>query len=234
MKITEFRKLIREEVRRVLKEAKVASNLKITSRAKPEELKKACGSFLTIKKVGGKDKYGDTIYTADLNVDAMLAAKKANSKMEIVKDVNFVSVYYNKYDHFDFDTKNVPADVLSAIPSKSKSSEGAEVTVQISDPEDNFMVPEDYGIPTIVQSIVGKPKFSAAAEQNQDVYEKEVNSFILKVEKALLAAGKKVVPTLQKGTIEDGSIIFKVSGKLNPADQSKLKALFKGAKSVEF
>jgi hypothetical protein len=94
------------------------------------------------------------------------------------------------------------------------------VTVQISDPIDDFGYAGDFGIPTSVKSLVGKPN--------------ESNSFIFKLEKALLSVGQQAVPGLEKYTIEDGGIIFKLPDSAGNAEKAKLKKVFSGAKEVEF
>ena len=233
MKITEFRRLIREEVSKVLKEQKGTLNNVEVSTTTLEflplaTLKKLFGSFLVIKQGPSESEY-TTKYTVDLSVDALVSLLKSNKDYSTLVDSTTVDVYYKGNDNISINKKSLPTDVVSTLEKVGFKNESPDqVVIQISDPADDFGAPDDYSIPTIVQSIVGKPTFSSAAEDNTDVYDRE------KVEAALLAVGKKVVPGLKKYTIEDGAIIFEIPGKATPNIKAKLKKVYQGAKSVEF
>jgi hypothetical protein len=206
MKISEFRKLIREEVRKVISEQRgTINNVKVytlsTDLMSPLEFKKAFGSFLTIKQ-GPTNSQNQAEYTVDLSVDTLVNLLKSNKNFEVQSDNTNVEVYYKGDDQMTIKSKSLPANVVSTLKAFEKGFEKRNlVTVQISDPMDDFMAPEDYSIPTAVLAAVGKPTFSSAAGDSTNVYEKEIHKYIKKVEAALLAAGQKMVPGLKKYTI---------------------------------
>ena len=107
------------------------------------------------------------------------------------------------------------------------------IAIQIADEEDGFEYPDGYQLPEVIQSIVGDFNPSADPDDESE-FDYELDQYLAKIQKALLAAGKKVIPDLQMYAQEDGFIYFKTSKKITPEMQAKLKALYKGAKSIEF
>jgi hypothetical protein len=241
MKLSEFRKLIREEVRKVVnEEASIIKNAQasIDDDISTSEMNKMFGSFLTVKQGPTKGDYANNKYVVDLNVDALSSLLKSNKDYSTTDFHDTLMVFYKGSDSIDISSKSLPKDVITTLiklGNKSNQKENTIVTVQIADDaQDDFYDPENYNIPTAIQSMVGKPVFSQAAGENEDVYDKEIGKYIRKVEKVLLAAGQKVVPSLEKHTIEDGAIIFKTKGKITPDMKAKLKRVFQGAKIVDF
>ena len=237
MKLQQFRKLLREEIRRVLKEQKnVLKNVTVdhVETTSPSKFKKLFGSLFAIKKGPKKTQYTYE-YIVDLDVEALIALLKSSKDYSTVNMGYGIDVYYKGSDSMLITTKGLPKDVASAIAAAGRKQEDEipTVSIQISDPEDDFRVPEDYGIPTVIQSLVGDVKYTGD-EDDEDAFEDDINKYVAKIEKALLAAGKKVISGMKKYTIEDGHIIFQLPRKLTPQEQSKLKALYKGAKSVDF
>jgi len=116
---------------------------------------------------------------------------------------------------------------------KIVKEEVSTVAIQIADEEDGFEYPDGYQLPKVIQSIVGDFNPSADPEDDSE-FDYELDQYLAKIQKALLAAGKKVIPDLQKYAQEDGFIYLKTSQKITPQIQAKLKALYKGAKSIEF
>jgi hypothetical protein len=237
MKASEFRKLIREEVSRILKEEnKVIKNAEastITSFPK-SKVQKLFGSFLSIKQGPTKDDYTNN-YVVDLDVDALLSLLKSNKDYSTLNPSYAVNVYYKGNDSISLDAKSLPKDVISALAKAGDKYSDTEnlISLQVGNPSDDFENPEEYYLPTVVQSAVGD--FAPTVDpEDDDAYSDEVDRYLSKVEKALLVLGKKIVPGMKKYAKEDGYIVFELPTKPDAQTQSKLKTIFKGVKSIEF
>ena len=238
MKLSEFRKLIREEVRKVVNEAtSVIKNaqVSVSNDMSTSQMNKMFGSFLTVKQGPTIGKYSDK-YVVDLNVDALTSLLKSNKDYTTLGFDYALMVFFKGDDAVDIDSKSIPKDVFTTLEKLGDKSSQKEniVSIQISEPEDDFRVPEDYGMPTVIKSLIGDIKYSPDAEEDEDVFENDINRYVSKIEKLLLSAGRKAVPGLEKYTIEDGAIIFKIKNKGTPDIKAKLKKVFQGAKSIDF
>ena len=241
MKISEFKKLIREEIRRVINEGKVISNVKAgVLPSNQPKVDKLFGSFIKVTQGPTKSADGFFLnYVVDLDTDALLNLLKSDKNYQVpswaYEQMNLLQIYYKGSIPFEINAKNIPRDIALALVQAGKRQREIEslITIQISDPQDDFGVPDDYGIPIVAQSLVGKITYSGDSD-DEEAYENDINRYVLKIEKVLLAAGKKIVPGLQKYTMEDGAIVFKSPKALDVQTQAKLKALYKGAKSIEF
>ena len=100
MTTIKLRKLIREEVRRALKES-VLKDIKVSTSNfdfPTPKLKKIHGSYLTIKQ-GRTKTQNDFEYIADLDVDALISLLKSNKDYQTLpvdQNYNTISVYYKK------------------------------------------------------------------------------------------------------------------------------------------
>ena len=70
------------------------------------------------------------------------------------------------------------------------------IAIQIADEEDGFEYPDGYQLPKVIQSIVGDFNPSADPDDESE-FDYELDQYLAKIQKALLAAGKKVIPDLQ-------------------------------------
>ena len=244
MKAQEFRKLIREEIRRVLKEAatgtlrNVKANVFIFSGKETDELQlmdKFFGKFITVKQAPNED--GDAV--VDLNVTELLNllqknAKYSSEKARYSKKPGDVSVYFGGNDAIEL--YGLPADTADAILSANVSRPAAQVysvTVQIgADPYANFDDFEDYMIPEIAKRAIGMPKITAAPETSAEG--RQIDQYVAKLEKTLLAAAKRVVPGIKSMATEEGGFVFQLPGQPDSQMKSKLKSLFAGARKVTF
>jgi hypothetical protein len=238
MKLSEFRKLIREEVRKVVnEEASIIKNAEVSVEddMSTSEMNNMFGSFLTVKQGPTKGKYTNN-YVVDLNVDVLTSLLKSDKDYTTVGFDYALMVFYKGSDSVNISSKSIPKDLFTTLVklgSKFSQKENL-VSIQISEPEDDFRVPEDYSIPTVIKSLVGDIKYSPDAEEDEDVFDDDINRYVSKIEKLLLSAGQKVVPGLQKYAIEDGAIIFKIKSNITPDMKAKLKKVFQGAKSIDF
>ena len=239
MTTIKLRKLIREEVRRALKES-VLKDIKVSTSNfdfPTSKLKKIHGSYLTIKQ-GPTKTQNDFEYIADLDVDALISLLKSNKDYQTLpvdQNYNTISVYYKKGDDLAIDAKGLPKEVITTLETVGKREMFKDtVSIQIGDPADNFEDYDSFQLPKVIQSLVGEPTFSPEAEDDMDVYDEEIGKYVRKIEKLLLAAGKKVVPGMKKYAVEDGAIIFELPQQLTAQIKAKLTALYQGAKSVEF
>ena len=239
MKASEFRKLIREEISRVLGEqSKVLKNVKAyTEPSVPKSrVQKLFGSFLSIKQGPTKKDYANN-YVVDLDVDALLSLLKSNKDYGTVNPSFALDVYYKGHDSISFEAESLPKDVISALAKAGDKvyDAGDEnlLTLQIGSDRDGFEFPEKYNLPPAVKSAVGEFNSSADAE-DEDAYSDDIDAYLAKIEKALLIVGKKLVPGMKKYAKEDGFITFKLPAKLDAQTKTKIKTLFKGVKSIEF
>ena len=237
MKASEFRKLIREEIRKVLKEKNnILKNTKVSTdnHLLKSKLQQLFGSFLTIKQGPTKSQYV-LEYVVDLDVDALVSLLKSNKDYSVLKQYDAISVYYKGGDSLEIKTEGLPEDVITTLEKVGRKDSNTEnlVSLQIGDEADGFENPEEYSLPTVVQSAVGD--FSSSADpEDEDAYSDEIDLYLDKIEKALLVLGRKAVPELKKYAKEDGFIIFKLPAKLDVQTKTKLNNLFKGVKSVEY
>ena len=241
MKPQEFKKLILEEVRKVLKEdvpgtlRNVKVDMNIFSGDTYSEKKRLMntffGKFITIKQ--GPNKEGDAV--VDLHVDSLLSLLEKNAKYSAQREFDWIAVYFGEYDSINMDLSELPANVANAIllAGKREQAPTYSVAVQIgSNPYSNFDDFESYSVPEVAKKMIGMPNITASPGTATE--EKQIDQYVRKLEKALLAAAKKVVPGIKSMAIEDGDIIFELPGKPDTQMKSKLKSLFKGAKKVTF
>ena len=244
MKKIQLKNLIREEIRRVLKEAatgtlrNVKANVFIFSGKETDQLQlmdKFFGKFITVKQAPNED--GDAV--VDLNVTELLNllqknAKYSSEKAQYSKKPGDVSVYFGGNDAIEL--YGLPTDTADAILSANTSRPAAQVysvTVQIgADPYANFDDFEDYMIPEIAKRAIGMPKITAAPETSAEG--RQIDQYVAKLEKTLLAAAKRVVPGIKSMATEEGGFVFQLPGQPDSQMKSKLNALFKGARKVTF
>lgn len=238
MKLLEFKKLIREEVRKVLQEQQsVLKNITASTIGYDfpvSKFKKLFGSFAIIKKGPTKSEY-TMDYVIDLDVDALVNLLKSNKNYSILDADYAIDVYYKGNDSLDINSDKLPKDIINKLVAVGTKEEDDLnlVNIQIGTETDGFELPDEYSLPKAVELAVGE--FSSQADpDDDDAYSNDIDRYLAKIEKALLIAGKKVVPGLKKYTMEDGYIVFELPRKATPEIQSKLKALYKGARSIEF
>ena len=244
MKTSEFRKLIREEVRRVLKEAapgtlrNVKANVFIFSGKETDQsqlMDKFFGKFITVKQAPNEE--GDAV--VDLNVAELLNllqknAKYSSEKARYSKKPGSVSIYFGGNDAIElYGLPTDTADVILSSNASRQASQAYSVTVHVgADPYANFDDFEDYSVPDVAKRVIGMPKITAEPETSAE--ERQIDQYVRKMEKALLAAAKKVVPGIKSMATEEGGFVFELPGAPDAQTKSKLKALFKGARKVTF
>ena len=244
MKKIQLKNLIREEIRKVLKEAvtgtvpNVKAYISIFSGKDGEEMQladKFFGKFITVKRAPNED--GDAI--VDVNVGNLINLLQTDAKYsagtaEYSKKPGDVRVYYGGNDSIEL--YGLPTDASDAILStgtSKKQSRMYSVTVQIgADPYANFDDFEDYMIPEIAKRAIGMPKITAAPETSAEG--RQIDQYVAKLEKTLLAAAKRVVPGIKSMATEEGGFVFQLPGQPDSQMKSKLNALFKGARKVTF
>lgn len=238
MRVSELRKLIREEVSTLLNELKSKYKIKIDWGEGSAKFNKLFGEFLTvpsgIKEIPkGQFVNYDSKYKAILDLDKLInkleTDKRYSAQVTIDKQV---WIYFKGNDAVILD--GLPNDVMATLERYEKSEPSKNlISIQIGNEQDNFEFPDEYRIPTALKSIVGKPSITADPE-DEDLYDQQLTQYLKKVEKTLLAAGKKIVPGMKKYTMEDGFIIFELPTEPTPQIKNKLKQLYKGAMAVEF
>jgi hypothetical protein len=141
MKASEFRKLIREEVRKVLEyESKMLKNVKAFTQVKiigrnslsTAKVQKLFGSFLSIKRGPTRNGYVNN-YVVDLNVDALVSLLKSNKDYKTI-DVDYaVEIIFKDNDSVFL--KGLPKDVSKTIvkAGKTDSNISAKATANSSD-----------------------------------------------------------------------------------------------------
>jgi hypothetical protein len=242
MKASEFRKLIREEVRKVLKEAasgtlrNVEAETAISSDNK--DIKTLFGQFVTVRKQQDPDEEPNfATYIVDLNIDNLLNVLQTNKTYNVQTYYDrpkSVTIWADKNNSLEF--SNLPKDVIQALVAVGTPAKPAKtymVSVYIgADPYANFDDFEDYSLPDIAVRTIGMPKITAAPETSAEA--NQIDRYVAKLEKTLLAAANKVVPGIQSMGTEEGAILFQLPGEPDSQMKSKLKSLFKGAKKVAF
>ena len=244
MKKIQLKNLIREEIRRVLKEAatgtlrNVKATVSIFSGKETDQsrlMDKFFGKFITVKRAPNED--GNTI--VDLNVTELLNmlqknAKYSSAKAEYSNNPGDVSIYFGGNDSIEL--YGLPTETANVILSSNASRQSAQaysVTVQVgASPIDNFDDFETYSVPDVAKRVIGMPKITAEPETPAE--ETQIDQYVKKLEKTLLAAAKKVVPGIKAMATEEGGFVFELPGEPDAQTKSKLKALFKGAKKVTF
>jgi hypothetical protein len=141
MKVSEFRKLIREEVRKVLVyESKMLKNVKAFTQVKingrnslsTAKVQKLFGSFLSIKRGPTRNGYVNN-YVVDLNVDALVSLLKSNKDYKTI-DVDYaVEIIFKDNDSVFL--KGLPKDVFNNIAKagKTDTNTSAKATANSSD-----------------------------------------------------------------------------------------------------
>ena len=244
MKKIQLKNLIREEIRRVLKEAatstlrNVKAYISIFSGKDGEEMQladKFFGKFITVKRALNED--GDAI--VDVNVGNLINLLQTDAKYsagtaEYSKKPGDVRVYYGGNDSIEL--YGLPTDASDAILSANVSRPEApvySVTVQIGASRiDNFEDFEEYSVPDVAKRVIGMPKITA--EKETDAENRQIAQYVSKLEKTLLAAAKKVVPGIKAKATEEGGFVFELPSEPDSQMKSKLKALFAGARKVTF
>jgi hypothetical protein len=138
MKLSEFRKLIREEVRKVVnEETSIVKSAQASTDddTSASEMNKMFGSFLTVKQGPTKGKYTNN-YVVDLNVDALSSLLKSNKDYTTMNFHDTLMVFYKGSDSLDIISKSLPKDVITTLiklGDKSNQEQSTTVTVQIGD-----------------------------------------------------------------------------------------------------
>lgn len=238
MKLREFRKLLREEVSTVLNELKSKYKITINWGEGSAKFNKLFGEFLTvpsgIKEIPkGQFVNFDGEYKAILDLDRLINKLETDSRYSALVNLDkLVWIYFKGDDSVALE--GLPKDVTATLEKYKKSEPSKNlISIQIGNEEDNFDFPDEYRIPTALKAIVGKPSITGDPE-DEDLYDQQVTRYLKKVEKTLLAAGKKIVPDMKKYAMEDGFIIFELPTEPTPQIKNKLKQLYKGAMTVEF
>ena len=235
MKASEFRKLIREEVRKMVNESIKTT---IDWGEGPAKFNKLFGEFLTvpsgIREVPkGEFMNYDSSYKGILDLDKLINKLETDSRYsaQINQDTQ-VWIYFKGNDAVVLE--GLPKDVVATLGEYEKSEPSKNlISIQIGDEGDNFEFPDEYRIPTALKAVVGKSSITADPE-DEDLFDQQVTQYLKKIEKTLLAAGKKIVPGMKKYTMEDGFIIFDLPTEPTPQIKNKLKQLYKGAIAVGF
>lgn len=242
MKKIELKNLIREEIRRVLKEAATGTlrNVKADTSiySDTSDIKTLFGQFVTVrKKQDPTEDANFATYIVDLNIDNllnMLQTNKTYNAQTYYGEPNGVTIWANKNDSLKF--LKLPTDVIQALVAAGAPAKPTETYMAMvyigADPYANFDDYEDYSVPEVAEKVIGMPNITAQPETSAEA--NQIDRYVAKLEKTLLAAAKKVVPGIQSMGAEEGAIIFQLPGKPDNQMKSKLKSLFKGARKVTF
>lgn len=231
--------------------------LTIKSGPKPSQNYKWDTSTNSAVGIGGSDDF-ERDYTADLNVDALLAILNQNDgnfykapyigveihtdgkdKMRFLNDRSKIIVRKPESKRVTFDASQLSGDALSKLAAYNKSLEQMiegkphTIEIQIASRRDGFELPEEYQLPTALQSTIGKFPTTADPE-NEAAYDAAIEDYLEKVQTAMVDAANKVVSGVKPSTLEDGVVVLELPDKPNSAMKSSLKAAFQGAKKVKF
>jgi hypothetical protein len=230
MKATEFRKLIREEVRRALKESESRELIKYF---------KAAGAPLTpqfnLKKMSaavGMDANTLLMVLQNLEDKNVLKdiSKGSYTSFDIYDSSQFNDSYNDMIDDLDLDSTK--SNVQTSTTSSTKTTHAVLIDLGDFNSYDVTSL-EDLSIPKSIKSLVTKPKASMDPEDDEVDHE-EVEKYMNAVKEALVDVGKKIVPGISWLATNDGTFHLKLPTKPTPQIQSKLKSIYSGAKAVEF
>ena len=214
----------------VLKSIK-ANTVKSLPTAKVKEL---FGSFMVIKSGPVRQEWTGNDYVIDLDVDALTTLLKSNKDYStfVSDSFNTVEIFYKGNDSLNMEYADLPQDLVADLEKyERRSPKIYTIDIEIAEPSDGFELPEEYQLPTAIQSVVGKFPTSVDPE-NEGAYDAAIDAYLKKIENALLAAGKRVVPKLKKYAMEDGAFTFQLPTEPDAQTKTKLKAAFRGAKEV--
>ena len=231
--------------------------LTIKSGPKPSQKQKWDTSTNSAVDIGGSDDFQKD-YTVDLNVDALLGMLEQNDgnyyrapyigvqihtdgkdKTRFIGSRSMIMHMKPEDKKVTFDASQLSGDALSKLAAYNKSLEQLidgkphSVEIQIADRRDGFELPEEYQLPTALQSTIGKFPTTVDPE-NEAAYDAAIEDYLEKIQTAIVDAANEIVPGVKPNTLEDGVVVLELPDKPNSAMKSKLKAAFQGAKKVKF
>jgi hypothetical protein len=228
MKASEFRKLIREEVRRVVKEDK--------ARELVDYFKEAgipLTSQFNLKKMSAE---------VGVEEDTLLVLLQNLEDEEVMRDISKGD--YTSFDEYDSDqfndsyddmvddlnlsstTNNARTSNPSSTSNTSPSAPTDLMAIHIGQPDlSDIASLNNLSIPNTAKSLLPKPKTSNSGE---------VLRYYTNLQQVLVDIGKKIVPGIKWAFTVNGVFHLRLPNKPTPQIQAKLKSAYNGAKSVEF
>ena len=191
MKVSELRKLIREEVSTILNELKSKYKIKIDWGEGSAKFNKLFGEFLTVPSgireiPKGQFVNFDSEYKGILDLDKRINKLETDSRYSAQVTLDeLVWIYFKGDDAVVLE--GLPKDVMATLE-KYKQSEPSKnlISIQIGNEEDNFEFPDEYRIPTALKAIIGKPSITAEPE-DEDLFDQQVTQYLKKVQKTVLS-----------------------------------------------
>lgn len=228
MKLSEFRKLIREEVRIMVNETNARDLLKYF-----KEAGIPLSPQFSIEKMST---------ATDIDKKSLLVLLQNLEDRSVMKDIskgNYKS--FDVYDSSQFndsyddmvDDLGLDSDEGNTQTTSSKITYAVVIDLDDVVDTDDVMSLKKLKMPNSIKSLVGKPKPPKDPE-DWDAHNEEVERYMDAVLQALVDVGQKVVPGIRFLAGVGGEFHLKLPAKPTPKIMSKLKSLYSGAKSVTF
>ena len=255
MKLSQFRRIIKEEVKKILSEDAVQGTYKNgiytggelyifePNPAKVAEVEKKFGEF--IKVTGPIDTSGPVkTVPVELDVKALIKFVQAG-KLKSFGVYGFrdaVTLYLKDEDAItgfggdDITINNITPAVIKVLePYHTKLPQADFVTVQIAPnsrdydfESGDYGTIDDYQIPTIIQTKLAGKRPAQGAD------DREIRRYVFQVRNQLTPQIKTVFPDAKFWDISVGGIGYRLTAAPTSQQKSKLKSLLKGALSIDF
>jgi hypothetical protein len=257
MKLSQFRRLIKEEVQQALKESETVGTYKNgiytgaslyifeINPTKVAELEKNCKDFIKAAGPIISDQPGhsdEVLVTLDVKALIKRAQDKKIKDFGVYPTMDQFLVRLHPEDALSgsagdsLSFYDVLPEVIRALePYAYKSPMADFITVQIA-PETrdydfesgDYGTIEDYRIPTIIQTKL------AGKQPAQDADNRELRRYVVQVRNQLTPLIKTVFPDAKFWDISVGGIGYRLTAEPTSQQKSKLKSLLKGALSIDF